>query len=118
MAFLRYKNVDGKRYAQIVENYRENGKHKQRVLLHIGPYPTVEDAIANWQYRAEHEPWVLDIPASHKQAMCRYYAERVARLRALIAEHNVTYSEDEVRRLLEMTSVERDRRLPNFHLPK
>jgi hypothetical protein len=34
--FIRSKTVNGKTYYQWVENYRENGKIKQRVVKHIG----------------------------------------------------------------------------------
>ena len=45
MAFYRTKRVHGKEYRQLVENYRdESGKHKQRVLAHLGRYETVEEA--------------------------------------------------------------------------
>jgi hypothetical protein len=37
MAFIR-KKVNGKHFAQVVENYREDAKVKQRVLLHLGEY--------------------------------------------------------------------------------
>jgi|SRR5215217_1857548 len=47
MAFVRYKVVKGKKYYQWVRNYRENGKHKQEVLYHLGPdIPSPEAAIA------------------------------------------------------------------------
>jgi hypothetical protein len=37
--------VRGLEYRQLVENYRENGRHRQRVLAHLGNHETLEDAI-------------------------------------------------------------------------
>jgi hypothetical protein len=45
VAFVRKKRVDGKEYYQFVENYREDGKVRQRVLAHLGCAPSVEAAI-------------------------------------------------------------------------
>jgi len=45
MAYLRTKNVDGHRYHQLVEGYREDGKVKQRVLTHLGTYESVNEAL-------------------------------------------------------------------------
>ena len=45
MAFVRSKTVNGRRYYQLVENYREDGKHRQRVLVHLGKHATLKDAI-------------------------------------------------------------------------
>jgi hypothetical protein len=45
MAYLRTKNVGGRRYHQLVEGYREDGKVKQRVLAHLGRYESVEEAL-------------------------------------------------------------------------
>jgi hypothetical protein len=41
-------------YYQLVRGYRdENGKVKQEVLASLGRHPTVEDALTEWQRRAE-----------------------------------------------------------------
>ena len=45
MAFVRKKRVGKREYYQLVENYRENSAHRQRVLAHLGKHATVEDAI-------------------------------------------------------------------------
>ena len=45
MAFVRGKVVDGNKYYQIVHNYRENGKHRQKVIHHLGKHPTLNSAI-------------------------------------------------------------------------
>ena len=45
MAFVRIKRVGEKEYRQLVENYRANGKHQQRVLAHLGKHATLEEAV-------------------------------------------------------------------------
>jgi hypothetical protein len=45
VAFVRTKSVGDHEYRQLVENYRENGHHRQRVLAHLGHADTVEGAI-------------------------------------------------------------------------
>jgi hypothetical protein len=46
VAFVRKKRVHNNEYYQLVENYRENGKHRQRVLVHLGKHPNLESKIA------------------------------------------------------------------------
>jgi hypothetical protein len=45
MAFVRYKIVKGRKYYQVVRNYRENGKHRQQVLCHLGQHRSLDAAI-------------------------------------------------------------------------
>ena len=45
MAYVRKKKLKGQEYYQLVEGRRENGKVKQRVLCHLGQYPTVDVAL-------------------------------------------------------------------------
>ncbi len=45
MAFVRYKVVNGRKYYQLVRNYREGGKHKQQMLCHLGLHESLEAAI-------------------------------------------------------------------------
>jgi hypothetical protein len=51
VAFVRTKRVGDHEYRQLVENYRENGHHRQRVLAHLGQYGTVEEAIEGARQR-------------------------------------------------------------------
>ena len=44
MAYVRTK---GGRY-QLVESRRVDGQPRQRVLVHLGSYPTVEEALKGW----------------------------------------------------------------------
>ena len=43
--FLRTKQSRGGRYSQLVESYREDGKVKQRVVLYVGLYRTIDEAL-------------------------------------------------------------------------
>ncbi len=44
--FVRKKRaVRGNDFYQLVENYRENGKHRQRMLVHLGEYSSVGEAL-------------------------------------------------------------------------
>lgn len=52
MAFVRYKEVNGKRYYQVVRNYREGDKHRQEVLCHLGIYDSLERAIEHEKRKA------------------------------------------------------------------
>ena len=103
MAFLTRKKVANKKYLQVVENYRQDGKHRQRVLRHIGPYASIEHALADWLYRAENmPPLAIDISLSDKQATMQWYGEMAEELRTLLAEKGVPVDEAELKRLREM----------------
>ena len=41
-------------YFQLVRSYREGGKVRQEVLVHLGTYEKPEDALAAWPSEAEH----------------------------------------------------------------
>ena len=41
-------------YFQLVRSYREEGKVKQEVLVHLGEHETAEAALKAWSSEAEH----------------------------------------------------------------
>ena len=41
-------------YFQLVRSYREEGKVRQEVLVHLGTHEKPEDALAAWPSEAEH----------------------------------------------------------------
>ena len=45
MAFVRKKRVHNYEYYELVENRWTNGQPRQRVLVHLGRYPTAEAAL-------------------------------------------------------------------------
>jgi hypothetical protein len=48
VAFVRRKSVGPYEYYQLVESRLVDGKPRQRVLLHLGRYPSVEVALESW----------------------------------------------------------------------
>ena len=53
MAYVRKKDGGGQSYYQLVESRRVDGQPRQRVLVHLGSYPTVEDALKGWPKEAK-----------------------------------------------------------------
>ncbi len=53
MAYVRKKKVKGREYHQLVETRRVEGKPRQRVLLHLGQYRTVDEALEGWSKEVE-----------------------------------------------------------------
>jgi hypothetical protein len=45
LAFVRRKKMHGKHYYQLVHNYRVGGRHRQKVLCHLGVHESIEGAI-------------------------------------------------------------------------
>jgi DNA-binding XRE family transcriptional regulator len=54
MVFVRRKKMHGKHYYQLVRNSREGGKHRQKVLCHLGVHDSIEAAIADTQRQVVH----------------------------------------------------------------
>ena len=47
-AYVRKKRVGHHEYYQVVESRRVDGKPRQKVLIHLGGHPTVDDALKKW----------------------------------------------------------------------
>jgi len=47
-AYVRKKRVGQNEYYQVVESRRIDGKPRQKVLVHLGGHPTVDDALKKW----------------------------------------------------------------------
>ena len=54
MVFVRRKKMGGKHYYQLVRNDRVAGKHRQKVLCHLGVHDSIEAAIAGTQRQVVH----------------------------------------------------------------
>src|SRR5215213_5468772 len=54
MVFVRRKKKHGKHYYQLVRNDRVGGKHRQKVLCHLGVHDSIEAAIADTQRQVDH----------------------------------------------------------------
>ena len=48
MAYVRIKRVGGREYYQLVESRRVEGKPRQKVLVHLGSHPSVDEALKEW----------------------------------------------------------------------
>jgi hypothetical protein len=108
MAFITRKKVGNKKYLQVVENYRQDGKHRQRVLRHIGPYASLEHALVDWQYQAENLSWAWDIPLADRQRNMEHHAQKVDNLRHFLASHKIEADEAELERLRDMLPGRRE----------
>jgi len=53
VAFVRRKRVGPYEYYQLVENRWIDGKSRQRVLLHLGRYTSIEAALQGWPKEIE-----------------------------------------------------------------
>jgi predicted RNase H-like nuclease (RuvC/YqgF family) len=49
MTYVRKKKVKRYEYYQLVESHRVDGKPRQKVLMHLGKYPTVDAALDGWR---------------------------------------------------------------------
>lgn len=97
--FARVKKGRKAEYLQIVENYRDGGKVRQRLILYVGPYDSIQDALermpqhvkdANAEAtRMETHPWssVREVEAPRYRAAANSVAARLERLRELAQEH-------------------------------
>ena len=52
-AFVRKKRSRGGEYYQLVESHRVEGKPRQKVLVHLGKHPTVDEALGAWPKEIE-----------------------------------------------------------------
>ena len=76
MAYVRKKRTGTTEYYQLVESRRVDGKPRQRVIMHLGEYPSVEAAIEGLP---EEIAWFHKHPTSSRKAL----AKREEKLRAL-----------------------------------
>jgi hypothetical protein len=51
--FIRRKIANNSVYYDICESYRENGKVEKRIIISLGPCPTVFEAIRNTKFQLE-----------------------------------------------------------------
>lgn len=72
MSFIRTKRIKGILYYYLVENYREDGKVRQRVLAYLGQFDTVADA---------HEHWLMQLKAEKDADEKQHAREMVKKLK-------------------------------------
>ena len=80
MAFVRTKRIDGGEYYQLVESRRVEGKPRQKVLIHLGSYPTVDEAMKRWPRE------VRRLRREGYEEAADTLKDKLTRLRALRAE--------------------------------
>jgi hypothetical protein len=51
LAYVRKNRVGGNEYYQLVETQRVEGKRCQKMLVHLGRYPSVDEALKKWPMR-------------------------------------------------------------------
>ena len=97
--------VKGRKYYQVVRNYRENGKHRQQVLCHLGQHKSLDEAI-------EHERSMLskysrdaasqeEEAASTEAYLLESYSDRLAgKIPSPEEAHDLWYAAYEERKLL------------------
>jgi DNA-binding XRE family transcriptional regulator len=71
MVFVRRKKMHGKHYYQLVRNDRVAGKHRQKVLCHLGVHDSIQAAIADTRRHVAHyekEAASKEEEAHHKEA--------------------------------------------------
>ncbi|MBS1799550.1 MAG: hypothetical protein JSS95_06955 [Acidobacteria bacterium] len=49
MTFIRKKLIKGTVYHYLVENFREEGKVRQKVIAYLGQFDAVADAYEHWR---------------------------------------------------------------------
>ena len=64
-------------YFQLVRSYREDGRVKQEVLVHLGEHETPEAALATWPSEIEH------LRAIGRESQAEKLKSKLAKLREL-----------------------------------
>jgi hypothetical protein len=100
--FTRVQKSNGHDYLQIVENYRDGGRVRQRSVLYVGPYKSIDDALYQlprvsryWRHRATQRSLPVDIAWIRAEAEA--LDERLGKLRRLVEEHPDLVDEDRAR---------------------
>ena len=105
-AFVRKKRSRGGEYYQLVESQRVEGEPRQRVLIHLGRQPTVDDALREWPQEIErlrhfaHEARMLG--AFSRESSFPDTWEKESTRRAASAEKRADELEENLRKLREL----------------
>jgi hypothetical protein len=92
IVFARVKESRQQEYLQIVENYREAGKVKQRLVLYVGRYDSIDEALQRMpkhrrRLRARATRAVSDSTAEGLRHEADALDERLRVLRRLVEAH-------------------------------
>jgi hypothetical protein len=86
--FARVKESRHDKYLQIVENYRDDGRVRQRLVLYVGHYKSIDDALQ--QMPQDRRRWRSEATRRGNERLRRDADALDARLQALqqlVAEH-------------------------------
>jgi hypothetical protein len=78
----RVRSKESGPYFQLVRSYREGGRVKQEVLVHLGEHETPEAALAAWSSEIEH------LRAIGRDSQAEKLESKLAKLRELWEERN------------------------------
>jgi hypothetical protein len=89
--FARVKESRGGEYLQIVENYRDDGRVRQRVVMYVGHCGTIDEALE----RMPKERRALRRQGLREEA--DHLAEKLGALQRLVSEHPDVLNRDRER---------------------
>jgi len=99
--FARVKQSRGVEYLQIAENYRENGKVRQRMVLYVGNYKSIDHAlwvmpreVSSLRGRATRAG---QVESGSLREQAEEKAARLEALRRLLEEHPEVHERDQAR---------------------
>jgi hypothetical protein len=99
--FARVKESRGSEYLQIVENYREDGKVRQRLILYVGHYTSIDHAlklmpreVGTLRRRATH---LGELETGDVREAAEETAARLEALKRLLKEHPEIRERDQAR---------------------
>ncbi len=99
--FARVKKSRGVEYLQIVENYRENSKVRQRMVLYVGNYKSIDHALQAMPREVSSLRGRATRAGHVESGSLREEAEEAAAkleaLRRLIEEHPEIHERDQAR---------------------
>jgi hypothetical protein len=104
--YTRVQKSNGHDYLQIVENYRDDDRVRQRSVLYVGPYESIDDALRwiprlsrYWRHRATQRSLPVDNEWMRAEAEAEADAleERLGKLGRLVEEHPDLLEQDRAR---------------------
>lgn len=101
--FARVKKSRGGEYLQVVENYREGGKVRQRLVLYVGHYKSVGDALERMprdiSYLRGRATRAGQVDSGPLREAAKDAAARFEALKRFVAEHPGMVERDHARML-------------------
>jgi hypothetical protein len=99
--FARVKKSRGSEYLWIVENYREDGKVRQRSVLYVGPYKSIDAALQSMPREVSllrgRASRAGQVESGSLREAAEETAARLEALRRLLEEHPELRERDQAR---------------------